>query len=261
METEMELTLEDLASEEAWARDYKWETDGAFSDMLILPRKTYLNVIAAARAHLENERMIAEYDAENRAEEEAIYSAEELAEIRAPDPQPPQQREDDGFRHDSTDCTDLAGNVDDRGSGVSAMGDASVAPAPSSTVCAEPYNSDLYAAANNPSPDAGLVERLNRFADGGPNPNLHVCREAAAALEAKDAEIAELSDMNDKLVDDAVVRDVEIARRDEEYGIVCSERDKAQAEIERLREALEKIADYRYEPAAEIARAALKGGA
>jgi hypothetical protein len=80
METEMDLTLEDLASEEAWARDYKWETDGAFSDMLILPRKTYLNVIAAARAHLERQELVYCVGCGRKASK---------------DPQPPQQREDE----------------------------------------------------------------------------------------------------------------------------------------------------------------------
>jgi hypothetical protein len=72
METEMDLTLEELDALEA----NDWYTNP-------ISKQTMCALIAAARAHLEEEKMIAEYDAENRAAEEAIYSVEELADAES----------------------------------------------------------------------------------------------------------------------------------------------------------------------------------
>jgi hypothetical protein len=232
METEMELTLEELNRIEERAREW----GGAFH----LSDDEEKRIIAAARAHLEGQGYRNGIEAAAKMAETQVADGfaeytyarpmtgyEAAAAIRAI-PQPPQQREDDGTGVFHTDPL---------------PSDAAlfpITPAPSSTV--EPPLDKLQRLGQewDASPDAGLVERLRACRCAvGPNEyeDHELCNETAAALEAKDARLESAEAMlreSDKLAAEA------------------------QAEMERLREALEKITDYRYEPAAEIARAALK---
>jgi hypothetical protein len=151
-------------------------------------------------------------------------------------PQPPQQREDAD-----------ADAVEDAILHPWAPGK----PAPSSTV--EPMERILAeqqreADIRNASPDtnfskgksedAGLVERLRACARTDGKAPIHLLISAAAALEAKDAEIEHWRSL---------------------YRNACKDRSEAQAEIERLREALETILKHHWceIEIAEIARAAL----
>jgi hypothetical protein len=122
-------------------------------------------LIAAARAHLKNQELARGFMARRS--------------------QPPQQREDGMSMAGCIPFTDGSMWYDH-------------APAPSSTVePAKDYYEHNYdrAAEAFLAPDAGLVERLrkNDYAKDMP-----LQREAAAALEAKDAEIARLRRMLDE---------------------------------------------------------------
>jgi hypothetical protein len=213
METEMDLTLEDIKHADYIIRAHLLGDRAA--------REELDKLIAAARAHLEGQRP------------EPVFKYDAIARACFPetdfpgDPQPPQQREDDW-------------------PGKPCFMGSDETPAPSSTV--EPEKDALYALArdcfpetdmpwDNPFPDAGLVDHLEAF--GGRSDIPPALRElienAVRALEAKDAEIDGLF--------------IDLA--------------KAQAEIERLRGALELIANPKatrlYRPI-DTARAALRGG-
>jgi hypothetical protein len=190
-----DLTLEELNRIEARARAW----GGAFH----LSDDEEKRIIAAARAHLEGQ----EWKGLNK---DWIPS------------QPPQQREDDGTGVFHTDPL---------------PSDAAlfpIAPAPSPTV--EPMERILAeqqreADIRNASPDAGLVEELEALEADGPPFNTIYGR-AAAALEAKDAEIERL-------------------KKAYPFHAWSKLKEEAQAEIERLRETLGRMVacpKCRYEP-------------
>jgi hypothetical protein len=163
-------------------------------------------------------------------------------------PQPPQREDDDGLRRDSTDGSDLAGGPVDRIGGVSAVEHASVAQ----------------------SEDAGLVERLRDAPADSTNPLNPLLEQAAAALEAKDAEkaqsiamINELATMCNELKATIEAKDAEIERLEdkaENLDLAAAAfkmlHDKAQAEIERLKKAypFKAWAKQKEEAQAEIER-------
>jgi hypothetical protein len=104
-----------------------------------------------------------------------------------------------------------------------ADGDGGPSPAPSSTV--EPLDPDIQQYVDHlrkPSPDAGLVERLREH-HAMWSKETTIFREAAAALEAKDAEIERLQ---------------------KGWNFAECDSKEAQAEIERLREALDCVLKY-----------------
>jgi hypothetical protein len=151
------------------------------------------------------------------------------------DNSPPPQREDDGMK------------VSNRGSHAGPLPSAaasSVAPAPSSTVERELRMQGVPVFAE-PSPDAGLVERLRRSVTKWHEPTDELAIEAANSLEAKDAEIAALEQVNETLLADEKLAQAYIDNR------------QAQTEIERLRKALESVLPIIDTP---TIRDALKGG-
>jgi hypothetical protein len=244
METEMDLTLEEL-DEYIFGCYRERENE-------LLPK-----IIAAARAHLKNQELARGFMARRS--------------------QPPQQREDDGTgvnrKSDSGDnCRHHNPDPDLD----------SVAPAPSSTVERWPENQINEDGSIKPWPspdtnfskrkseDAGLVERLRSFDWDDPQ-DQEIGLEAAAALEAKDAEIAEQREAIRNMVAKNTEAQAEIERLRESLRIECrlrSATDKIAGDrfltIERLREALKEtavaIAGGRDKDAQRIARAALKGG-
>jgi hypothetical protein len=217
-------------------------------------------VLAAARAHLEEKsKCHQDLDAQNVGKFHAsarrewripmglsLLSLEEIDRLFPP--QPPQREDDDGLRRDSTDGSDLAGGPVDRIGGVSAVEHASVAQ----------------------SEDAGLVERLRDAPADSTNPLNPLLEQAAAALEAKDAEkaqsiamINELATMCNELKATIEAKDAEIERLEdkaENLDLAAAAfkmlHDKAQAEIERLKKAypFKAWAKQKEEAQAEIER-------
>jgi hypothetical protein len=218
METEMELTLEELDAIEGnpiKAGDY---------EPIIINHRNFKKLIAAARAHLEGQEKYCLND------EYADVTAERII------PQPPQQREDEPSFEQFLDEIEKR-PPNDRLKRL--MRDN---PSPDAGLVAASLN---IVAGHNPSdlsPDAGLVERLQISAQLGCPDTPAIYAEAAAALEAKDAEILDL------------------ATELKGEGILRAKLSKAQAEIERLRKALEEIISSDELTFQSIARAALKGG-
>jgi hypothetical protein len=165
-------------------------------------------VLAAARAHLEGNdvvRLLQCVDDKIFTEHDELLVETAIKRAKA---QPTQQREDERGERSAENPSGAHEMAPGR----------KPSPAPSSTVelcdCGEPLpHGRCYP---KPSHDAGLVERLRNQIDYDQQErSVALFDEAAAALEAKDFE----------------------------FACVCSERDQAQAEIERLREALLSIRD------------------
>jgi archaellum component FlaC len=205
------------------------------TDWNSIPVPSRKRMFAAARAHLEPT---------------VYYCPRCSCSFYPKTPQPPQQREDDRLYAQARACfpeTDMPADT----------------PAPSSTV--EPQERDIYSGAassyyrgwrdavtgDRPSPDAGLVERLRE-----PVPMIdfgygNIMREAAAALEAKDALIAQyeaipVEDMEEQIAKHEAIleaKDAEIERWEREAEELGTKWHDASKEIERLREALEEIRD------------------
>jgi hypothetical protein len=208
----MKLTLEEL---NVWADAA--EMASLSGNPVAVTSRELKSLIAAARAHLEGQEL-------HKADAERFWH-----------PQPPQQREDDVLRPG-----DIGFSGSSSAYGVLPLDNVPLAPPPSSTV--EPsldYSLDPQANAGGPypkpSPDTNFSKRKSEDAglvwltSVGLTPEwfwtcsqrdqqTQVLRAAAAALEAKDAEIQLAWNTCEK---------AEIRARH------------AQAEIERLREALE----------------------
>jgi DNA repair exonuclease SbcCD ATPase subunit len=243
MEAEMvsDLTLEELEKFEAQLRG-KPE-----SEITLTSNAFAYRVIAAARAHLEARKCLCERTL-------CGLDFHQDCPVHGWALQPPQQREDDDAERLQREWDQSSAIMEEIGAGPLP----GASPAPSSTV----------------SDDAGLVERLRgKYAVVESEPTL--CDEAADALEAKDAQLDQAADDHREHCKIVEAKDAEIERLEKlcrtQKAILDQwqpEREETQAEIERLREALENIQTWcKADPDDNIlaaidgaARAALKGG-
>jgi FtsZ-binding cell division protein ZapB len=254
METEMELTLEELGSIERDILDY---VRNAPHFQECAPR--IKACFAAARAHLETN---------NVTNDQCImcgawkgYKHHSFCPKLTP---PPPQREDEitgptGYHDSVSALLHRTGGADGDGG----------SPAPSSTV--EPLDPDIQQYVDHlrkPSPDAGLVERLREH-HAMWSKETTIFREAAAALEAKDAEIERLQKGWNFAECDSKDAQAEIERLsspplEQEVKHLDGQIKTLLAENERLREALDCVLKYHcpniQSVAVDRARAALKGG-
>jgi peptidoglycan hydrolase CwlO-like protein len=104
-----------------------------------------------------------------------------------------------------------------------------------------------------PSPDTGLVERL-RAASHKIGFSEADCQEAADALEAKDAEIAEWAKAGTRWSEKMSETQAEIEYWRSLYRNACKDRSEVQAEIENMRMVLDDTARDRNEAQAEVER-------
>jgi hypothetical protein len=234
METEMELTLEELDRIEARAKEW----GGAFH----LDDDETKKIIAAARAHLEGQATLEFNDMPSF--HHSWTGDPQPPQQEAPNrwwmgeqkkPQPPQQREDApnnsaGEKELSRHRVVNDGSADCRGNGFPAPS----SPAPSSTVEPsleqfldeieqQPPNDTLKRLMREPSPDTGLVEQWRRArtcAYRDEVPLIMVGDLLVAALEAKDVEIERL-------------------KKAYPFHAWSKQKEEAQAEIERLRAEIE----------------------
>jgi hypothetical protein len=199
-------------------------------------------VLAAARAHLEGQECVCA----------PFWPHGQACPVH--NPQPPQQREDD----DGRSGLDAIQNVERDNRAANDIGDmrsVPVVPASSST-------------------DAGLVERLELWSKLGPGEQREVVQAVRSALKEKDALVERLRGYMREYEDAIKAKDAQEQEIFQKYLDANEALIEAQAEIERLREALKPFAaaaDYAPEhlkdDAIEIsisacrhARAALKGG-
>jgi hypothetical protein len=130
-------------------------------------------------------------------------------------------------------------------------------PAPSSTgATLSPFELPIGEfLVSHPSPDAGLVERLRAQIDYSPEDRgSAIFEEAAAALEVKDAEIAEWAKAGTRWSEKMSETQAEIEYWRSLYRNACKDRSEVQAEIENMRMVLDDTARDRNEAQAEVER-------